>query len=66
MFMFQVSLEAAKVLSNLIHQSSVVQSFCSTNGFLARILAKIQLHPGLAIQDHNIKVNNQLPQYCLK
>jgi len=52
----KVSLEAAKVLSNLIHQSSVVQSFCSTNGFLARILAKIQLHPGLAIQDHNIKV----------
>lgn len=52
----KVSLEAAKVLSNLIHQSPVVQSYCSTNGFLSRILIKIQQHPGLGIQDHNIKV----------
>jgi hypothetical protein len=44
------------VLSNLLHQSSVVQSFCSTNGFLAKILAKIQSHHTAGIKDHQIKV----------
>jgi len=41
----KVVLESLKVLSNLLHQSCVVQSYCTKNGFLSKILAKIKLHP---------------------
>lgn len=40
----KVVLESLKVLSNLLHQSCVVQSYCTKNGFLSRILAKIKNH----------------------
>merc|ERR1719228_3153917 len=52
----KVALEAAKVLSNLLHQSSVVQSYCSNNGFLSKILSKIQYHTTISIVNHQIKV----------
>merc|ERR1719154_728069 len=37
----KVGLESLKVLSNLLHQSCVVQSFCTKNGILSKILTKI-------------------------
>jgi len=37
----KVTLEGLKVLSNLLHQSCVVQSFCTKNGFLSKIVSKI-------------------------
>jgi len=40
----KVALESLKVLSNLLHQSCVVQSYCTKNGFLSKILAKIKIH----------------------
>jgi len=36
-----VSLESLKVMSNLLHQSGVVQTFCTKNGFLSKTLVKI-------------------------
>jgi len=52
----KVALAAAKVLSNLLHQSSVVQSYCTTNGFLSQVLERVRSHAVLAISDHQIKV----------
>ena len=38
----RVTTEALKVLSNLLHQSPVVQSYCTNNGFLSKLLNKIR------------------------
>ena len=40
----QVVLESLKVFSNLLHQSCVVQSYCTKNGFLSKILTKVTNH----------------------
>ena len=53
----QVALDAAKVLSNLLHQSPVVQTYCTTNGFLSKLLSRIKNHTSLCISEHQIKVN---------
>lgn len=37
-----VRFEAKKVLSNLIHQSTTVQAYCTTNGFLEKIVKNIE------------------------
>jgi len=52
----QVALDAAKVLSNLLHQSPVVQTYCTTNGFLSKLLSRIKNHSTLGIVEHQIKV----------
>ena len=36
-----VNVESLKVLSNLMHGSRVVQGYCSSNGFLSKLLDKI-------------------------
>jgi len=40
----KVVLESLKVFSNLLHQSCVVQSYCTKNGFLSKILTKVTNH----------------------
>jgi len=52
----KVALDAAKVLSNLLHQSPVVQTYCTTNGFLSKLLSRIKNHASLGISEHQIKV----------
>jgi len=52
----KVALDAAKVLSNLLHQSPVVQTYCTTNGFLSKLLSRIKNHSTLGIVEHQIKV----------
>jgi len=42
----KINLESLKVLSNLLHQSAVVQTYCTTNGFLSKILTKINTDSG--------------------
>ena len=39
-----VKFESKMVLSNLIHQSSTVQAYCTINGFLKNILTSITNH----------------------
>ena len=39
-----VQLEALKVLSNLIHQSTVVQTYCCQNGLLPKLFNRIEAH----------------------
>ena len=51
-----MALDAAKVLSNLLHQSPVVQTYCTTNGFLSKLLSRIKNHASLGISEHQIKV----------
>jgi len=47
----KVILESLKVLSNLLHQSCVVQSYCTKNGFLSKIFAKIKNHSKSGVQN---------------
>ena len=44
----RVSLESLKVLSNLLQQSPVVQSLCTKNGFLSKLLSKISQYSDLS------------------
>jgi len=52
----KVVLESLKVLSNLLHQSCVVQSYCTKNGFLSKILGKIANYSKSGDQNNQSKV----------
>jgi len=52
----KVGLESLKVLSNLLHQSCVVQSYCTKNGFLSKLLTKITNYSTDGIQNSQSKV----------
>jgi len=52
----KVALESLKVLSNLLHQSGVVQSYCTKNGFLSKILNKVKNYSKHGKQNGQSKV----------
>ena len=53
---YKVCVESLKVLSNLLQQSSVVQSYCTKNGFLSKLIQKISSYASTDNDDHESKM----------
>ena len=53
---YKVSLESLKVLSNLLQQSSVVQSYCTRNGFLSKLIQKMSSYTTSNKDDYESKM----------
>ena len=53
---YKVSVESLKVLSNLLQQSSVVQSYCTKNGFLSKLIQKMSSYTTSNKDDYESKM----------